>query len=132
MLGDPEFGHWEPLQASVLSTSFFVGIEGCSGLILYLSCLSLGLIRFPFSFSGEWYLEFKIWVLDVLRVSQVAQWYRIRLLMRHKRHGFDLWVGKTPWRRKWQPTLVFLPGKPHGLEEPNELQSMESGRLRHD
>ena len=29
-------------------------------------------------------------------------------------------------------TLVFLPGKPHGLEEPNELQSMESGRLRHD
>ena len=25
--------------------------------------------------------------------------------------GFDLWVGKIPWRRKWQPTLVFLPGK---------------------
>ena len=25
--------------------------------------------------------------------------------------GFDSWVGKTPWRRKWQPTLVFLPVK---------------------
>ena len=25
-----------------------------------------------------------------------------------------LWVGKIPWRRKWQPTPVFLPGKPHG------------------
>ena len=24
------------------------------------------------------------------------------------------WVGKIPWRRKWQPTPVFLPGKPHG------------------
>ena len=24
------------------------------------------------------------------------------------------WVGKIPWRRKWQPTLVFLPGKFHG------------------
>ena len=24
------------------------------------------------------------------------------------------WVGKTPWRRKWQPTPVFLPGKSHG------------------
>ena len=24
------------------------------------------------------------------------------------------WVGKTPWRRKWQPTPVFLPGKAHG------------------
>ena len=28
-----------------------------------------------------------------------------------KRHGFDLWVGKIPWRRKWQPTPVFLPGE---------------------
>ena len=26
----------------------------------------------------------------------------------------DSWVGKIPWRRKWQPTLVFLPGKFHG------------------
>ena len=23
-------------------------------------------------------------------------------------------IGKVPWRRKWQPTLVFLPGKSHG------------------
>ena len=28
--------------------------------------------------------------------------------------GFDTWVGKIPWRRAWQPTLVFLPGKSHG------------------
>ena len=33
---------------------------------------------------------------------------------RHKRHGFDPWVGKIPWRRKWQPTLAFLPGEFHG------------------
>ena len=26
---------------------------------------------------------------------------------------FDPWVRKVPWRRKWQPTLVFLPGEPH-------------------
>ena len=25
----------------------------------------------------------------------------------------DAWVGKIPWRRKWQPTPVFLPGKSH-------------------
>ena len=30
------------------------------------------------------------------------------------RHGFNPWSGKIPWRRKWQPTPVFLPGKPHG------------------
>ena len=33
---------------------------------------------------------------------------------RHKRFRFDPWVGKIPWRGKWQPTPVFLPGKSHG------------------
>ena len=27
---------------------------------------------------------------------------------------FDLWIGKVPWRRKWLPTPVFLPGEFHG------------------
>ena len=27
---------------------------------------------------------------------------------------FDLWVRKIPWRRKWQPTAAFLPGKSYG------------------
>ena len=31
-----------------------------------------------------------------------------------RRHGFDPCVGKVPWKRKWQPTPVFLPGKSHG------------------
>ena len=26
---------------------------------------------------------------------------------------FDPWIGMFPWRRKWQPTPVFLPGKSH-------------------
>ena len=33
---------------------------------------------------------------------------------RHRRHGFHPWVGKMPWRRKWQPTPIFLPGEFHG------------------
>jgi len=28
---------------------------------------------------------------------------------RLKRHEFDPWFAKIPWRRKWQPTPVFLP-----------------------
>ena len=28
------------------------------------------------------------------------------------------WMGKNSWRRKWQPTLVFLPGKSHGQRSP--------------
>ena len=31
-----------------------------------------------------------------------------------RRHRFDPWIGKIPWRRKWQPTPVFLPGKSNG------------------
>ena len=37
-----------------------------------------------------------------------------RIHLQCRRPGFDPWVGKIPWRRKWQPTLVFLPGKSHG------------------
>ena len=33
---------------------------------------------------------------------------------RRKRCRFDPWVGKIPWRRKWQPTPVSLSGKSHG------------------
>ena len=33
---------------------------------------------------------------------------------RHTRLGFDLSVGKSPWRRKWQPAPVVLPGESRG------------------
>ena len=36
------------------------------------------------------------------------------LSRRYQRHGFDPWVWKIFWSRKWQPTPVFLPGKFHG------------------
>ena len=30
------------------------------------------------------------------------------------RQGLDLWVGKIPWRKAWEPTLVFLQEESHG------------------
>ena len=33
---------------------------------------------------------------------------------RCRRCGFNTWIGKIPWRRAQQPTLVFLPGESHG------------------
>ena len=33
---------------------------------------------------------------------------------RHKTSGFNPWVRMIPWRRKWKPTSVFLPGESHG------------------
>ena len=50
---------------------------------------------------------------------------------RHERYGFDPWVGKMPWRRKWQPIPVFLPGESHGQKSCG-LQSIGSQRVRHD
>ena len=38
----------------------------------------------------------------------MVQWYK------KKERKENLWVRKFPWRRKWQPTPVFLPGKSHG------------------
>ena len=36
------------------------------------------------------------------------------------------------WRRKWQPTPVFLPGESQGQGEPGGLPSMGSHRVGHD
>ena len=30
-----------------------------------------------------------------------------------RQETLDSWVGKIPWRRKWLPAPVFLPGKAH-------------------
>ena len=48
-----------------------------------------------------------------------------------RRPGFDPWFGKIPWRRKWQPTPVFLPGESHG---PRSLvgYSPRGCRVGHD
>ena len=39
---------------------------------------------------------------------------------------FDPWIGKIPWRGKWQPTPVFLSGKSHGQRSLAGLQFMGS------
>ena len=33
---------------------------------------------------------------------------------RHKKRGFDPWVGKITWRRAWKSTPVFFPGESRG------------------
>ena len=51
---------------------------------------------------------------------------------RCRRPEFDPWVRKILWRRKWQSTPGFLPGKSPRTEEPGGLQSMCLQRVRHD
>ena len=49
-----------------------------------------------------------------------------------RRHGFYPWVGKIPWRRKWQPTIVFLPGKSHGQRSLAGYSPWGHKRVEHD
>ena len=56
---------------------------------------------------------------------------------RNKRFRFSPWVWKSPWRRKWQPAPVFLPGKFHGqrslvgysLRDHKELAMTEGAHM---
>ena len=47
------------------------------------------------------------------------------------RPGFDPWVWKIPWRRNWQATQLFLPGKSHG-QRSRAGYSQWSRRVEHD
>ena len=48
-----------------------------------------------------------------------------------QRDGFIPWVGKIPWRRAWQPTLVFLPGESHEQKSLEGCSPWDS-RVGHD
>ena len=47
----------------------------------------------------------RILALNIYMVAQMVKSLPAR---------FNTLVGKIPWRRKWQPTPMFLPGKSHG------------------
>ena len=53
--------------------------------------------------------EMLLGLLQWLSRWRICLWCR-----RPRRLEFDPWVGKIPWRKKWQPTPVFLPAKFHG------------------
>ena len=66
----------------------------------------------------------------ILRINYINEWCSgkesICQCRRYKRCMFDPWVRKIPWRRKWQPTPVFLSG--NEIEGSGGLQSMGSQR----
>ena len=49
-----------------------------------------------------------------------------------KESKFDPWMRKIPWRRKWQPSPVFLPGKSHGQRSLEGHSPQGHKRVRHD
>ena len=58
---------------------------------------------------------------------------RIYQVLSHlKRQGFNPWVWKIPWSRKWQPTPVFLPGESHGQRSLAGYSPWGQQRIRND
>src|SRR5574337_759071 len=55
-------------------------------------------------------------IIDIIMIDQrVPRWLSGKeSSCQYRRPGFDPWVRKIPWSRKWQPTPGFLPGKSHG------------------
>ena len=61
------------------------------------------------------------------RASQVSQW-----ACQGRRCWFNPWVRKIPWRRKGQPTPVFLPGKSHRQKSGAGLQPLGPQTVGHN
>ena len=49
-----------------------------------------------------------------------------------RRSNFNPWVGQIPWRRKWQPPPIFLPGESHGQTSQAGYSPWGCKRVRHD
>ena len=47
------------------------------------------------------------------------------------RHRLHPWVEKIPFRRKWQPTAIFLPGESHG-QRSLVGYSLQGCKVRHN
>ena len=84
-----------PVPFSPVLSHPFPGLIPCQALFLPLLWLRVNtdIMGFPGGISGD----------------ESACQHR-----KYKRCVFSPWVGKIPWRRKWQHTPVFLPWKSHG------------------
>ena len=79
------------------------------------------------AFSPAWKTESDYWLLVPFGAFLGAQQLRICLqCRRRRRRGSDPWIRKITWRRKWQPTPVFLPGE--RLSRPKLYAGYKSSR----
>ena len=88
------------------------------GSAFYLSLLS-------YSWFLQWHLpvesipkqQLSQWCLFRKRIkgfkTAFAPWW-LKICLQCRRPGFDPWVWKIPWRRKWQSTPILWPGTSHG------------------
>ena len=94
-----------PELSQVTGTVYMVASSPHSHMCSQSTLLSIPIFSRQFlALKGDWRLH--------MGGSQMAQWYRICLPM--QKMQVQSRVGKIPWKRRWQPTPVFLPGELHG------------------
>ena len=86
-----------------------------------MGCIQLFKVVFSFSSDTQpevgfldhiWQLYFLTFEEPLYCFPQWHQWLRVSLPVQETQEvQVNPWVGKIPWSRKWQPILVFLPGK---------------------
>ena len=67
---------------------------------------------------------------DFRQASLMAQLVK-KPVQENTRHGLNPQAGKITWRRKWQPTPLFLPEKSHG-QSSMAGYSPQGHRVRHN
>ena len=122
----PIFSFWPDFLTNTKAVWFcfsnFMISLGASHSWFLTSPLSKCVILFfsAYTASGNFfkYCDFSQWEEYRLCWFELSWWLcgsRICLqYRRHRRCELDPWVGKIPWRRKWQPTPTLLLEKPNG------------------
>ena len=84
---------------------FVCGVRECSSFIL---------LHVTVQFFQHHVLK-RLSFLLCINIFLLPWWLRWeKICLQYRGPWFDPWVRKIPWRRKWQPTPVLLPGESHG------------------
>ena len=70
---------------------------------------------FPFNRRGDWGISPEMnFYRSIPTTKDFPCGSDSRVCLQCRRPGFNPWAREIPWRRKWQSTPIFLPGKSHG------------------
>ena len=118
--------YWVP---STLQTSTHFILTATLGSRYYYCLYFYRLIELQ---KGDVLQSSSVQVLNLGRLATGILWWVSckESICQLRRHGFDPWVGKLPWRRAWQPTPVFLPEESPWTEELGGLQSLGSHKIQ--
>ena len=130
-------------EINFLSITLFANIFshsiGCLFILFIVSFAMqklVSLIRshlFLLSFLLPWAADLRKCCCDLCQRIRLPRWLSGKeSACQCRRCWFSLWVGKMPWKRKWQPTPVFLSGKSHGQRSLADYSPWGCKRVGHD